>query len=307
MNIPFALNNVNGNILVSWLSSQNIDMRFGFFSDSIKQLPKTERFSQITTLDVLYDNNTPAMKENIRTIFHCSRCGSTLLCQMLKQLDNCLILGEPTIIGQILKEKSFSKKQKLTLLSNILNIYTQWGWTKNQSVIIKFTSWHMNYFELLREPLNNSSHLFLYREPNAVVSSLVKHPPTWLKKSTTNQDLLSAAANAYSQNIESMLKHSKKNAVALLNFNHLSQSIGNVLDHFKLAHNDHLIQQMKEQMQYDAKSRTTETLNQKYTGHETKKMDSFKYISLPLSTAYQSLARCTNNLHLIPAATEYTY
>lgn len=304
MKLPFALKLVDNRILVSWLNPEHLDMRFGFFSDSVNNLPSEERFSEITTLETLARKADEKAPPNLGLIFHCGRCGSTLLCQILKQHQHCLVIGEPTIIGQVLNESTIPDGKKQIVLAAIFNIYAKWAASMGKYVVVKTTSWHISRFQLLHRLLPQSPKIFLYREPYAVIDSFLRKPSSWLtrKYKTINENtrLESVAARAYLENTSEMVARAESDNLVLLDFQYLDNSLTQVLTHFALDTDSNTLQKMRQQKHYYAKSRSGVDLHKRYSDKESELQNDDLAISEAISAAvlsnYAKLTSRQNNL-----------
>lgn len=300
MNIPFEINQVNHTLLVSWLETKNLDMRFGFFSDSVKYLCPKHRYQKISPIDTLFHPEYRDGLRNIGLIFHTARCGSTLLCQMLKQHKRCMVISEPLIVSQLFNNSRFSFDEKFALLGGILKYYSAWGASLGKYVVLKTTSWQIQYFEVFHRLVECSPKLFLFRHPNAVLKSLVEKPPAWINKriqdQLSNASRLSVAANAYKDTTSIMIKMSKLATTASLDFKDLSNEIGRIPLLFGLDVDEGLLKQMKQQSKINAKSRTIKSLNEYYMPPQGDLEIESIDLETQLTNNYSTLSNHENNI-----------
>ena len=113
-------------------------------------------------------------------IFHSSRCGSTLLCNMLDSQANCFTVRESDIVNKVLTDKDLSDKTKQHLLNTILNDYVRYSSYLGVRCVIKFSSFCTLHLPYLLAQYPAVPWVYLYREPESVISSLIKKPPGWL-------------------------------------------------------------------------------------------------------------------------------
>ena len=112
-------------------------------------------------------------------IFHSSRCGSTLLMQMLACLPECIALSEPPVLEACLQylhrnaDPITCAKQWLPL---ILAGLSQQRFANEQFCVIKLDSWHICDLPLLRAALPETPFYFLYRQPQAILTSHQRQP-----------------------------------------------------------------------------------------------------------------------------------
>lgn len=100
-------------------------------------------------------------------IFHVSRCGSTLLTQLLSTLPQCIVMSEPPIIDAILR--AGAQPDRLLLRQMVLALgQRRFG---ESHYVIKLDSWHLPHLPLLRSIFPDTPCWFLYRDPLAVLAS----------------------------------------------------------------------------------------------------------------------------------------
>jgi len=108
-------------------------------------------------------------------IFHISRCGSTLLSQLLSRDERCIVLSEVPFLDQVLRfpfpkdDAGIALRQKffraaLHLLGRNVN-------GKQKFLFIKTDSWHIMFFDLIRQMYPHVPVVLLYRSPAEVMRS----------------------------------------------------------------------------------------------------------------------------------------
>ena len=142
-----------------------------FFYDSILKHKHSEGQQQITlrAADLPETQTEKTVPLNL-LIFHISRCGSTLLTQMLSQSDKNIVLSEPMVVDELLRSNLTVEKKK-SLIRKCVNLLGQQKSGKEKYMTIKLDSWHIIYLPLLKEIFSDAKILFLFREPGPVVFS----------------------------------------------------------------------------------------------------------------------------------------
>ncbi len=176
--IPHNLVTLDGRLFVHWLNPLMLDLRPGFFHKAIRALPARHRFAALTPLESLMNAVFPAAAPG-GFIFHTSRCGSTLLCQMLKQHPEAMVLGEPALLNRIVLTPRLSRRQKICALRSSIGLYCAWARRNSRRLFIKLSSWNLLKLDLYRQA-SNSPILYLYRHYLPVLASLLRKPPGWL-------------------------------------------------------------------------------------------------------------------------------
>jgi hypothetical protein len=105
-------------------------------------------------------------------IFHMSRCGSTLIAQMLAQLSAAIVLSEAQPLDALLQ---FRRRG--------VDDATLCGWLRGmmsalagphvsrQRLFVKFHAWHVLELPLIRRAFPGVPAVFVFREPRAVLRS----------------------------------------------------------------------------------------------------------------------------------------
>ena len=116
-------------------------------------------------------------------VFHCSRCGSTLLARILAQDPSAILLSEPDPINALLFPFCLrpTPGEPLpaavrTLLRNLVFALGRHRGLGHERSYIKFTSWNVLLIDVIREVFPEVPTLFVYRDPGAVLVSLQHEP-----------------------------------------------------------------------------------------------------------------------------------
>jgi hypothetical protein len=105
-------------------------------------------------------------------IFHSSRCGSTLLAQMLATLPQCVVHSEPPVIDDFFSRHGDAPHAHAApLLRQLLGALGQRRAAADTHYIVKLDCWHMRHLPLLRAAFPGTPFWFLYREPAAILAS----------------------------------------------------------------------------------------------------------------------------------------
>lgn len=108
-------------------------------------------------------------------IFHVSRCGSTLLSQAFSQSDKNIVIAEAPLLDEILRAGEKQTEIQLPVqeawFRAALKLMGQHRNFKETSYIIKLDSWHIHFYETLRQWFPTVPFFFLYRKPEEVIAS----------------------------------------------------------------------------------------------------------------------------------------
>lgn len=108
-------------------------------------------------------------------IFHMSRCGSTLVANMLRSNPNHLVMSEPAPVDGVLrshfKDTSITDTQRKTWLKSMVAILGRQRRQSHSRFFIKLDCWHIAALPFIREVFPDTPCLFLYRSPAEVLAS----------------------------------------------------------------------------------------------------------------------------------------
>ncbi|WP_224771069.1 sulfotransferase family protein [Pseudomonas sp. FEN] len=156
-----------------WFGERRLDLPFfGNSVDEALQLPFNQAFRRETPLAVLSEWQLPAVAPSA-FIYHASRCGSTLIGQMLAQLDNHIVLSEPPPLDRLLRSE-LDPQTRRAALRGLLAAYGQRRGGTEQALVIKLDAWNIGELPLLRECFPETPWLFLYRDPLEIAVSHVR-------------------------------------------------------------------------------------------------------------------------------------
>ena len=111
-------------------------------------------------------------------IFHMSRCGSTLVAQMLSQIARNRVLSEPAAIHSVLAS-SCARAVKIERLRTVVSALGRPVQDESQ-FFIKLDCWHTLDLPLLLEAFPGTPWIFVYRSPAEVLVSHARMPGAWL-------------------------------------------------------------------------------------------------------------------------------
>lgn len=149
------------------------DKRFSepFFHDTVSKLPQDKKFCVQTSLDALEEFGDALAPTAI--IFHISRCGSTLLTQLLATLPSCTVMSEPPAIDSFLRQhyaQPGTSGAERTL-RRIVSTLGQKRFAQERHFFVKLDSWHIASLPIFRAAFPDTPFVFLYRTPDEVLAS----------------------------------------------------------------------------------------------------------------------------------------
>ncbi len=138
-------------------------------------------FRHQTSIDVLEElaRDDPGLPP-AGFIFHMSRCGSTLISQMLAALPQHIVVSEAGPIDGVLRanlrDSSISDEQRITWLRWIISAFGRRRFAQEQHLLIKFDCWHILDLALIRRAFPDVPWIFVYRDPVEVMVSHQRLP-----------------------------------------------------------------------------------------------------------------------------------
>lgn len=153
-----------------WFGDRKLDQPF--FRDAVEdalRLPFNQAFRRETSLAVLCDWQMPAVEPGA-FIYHASRCGSTLIGQMLAQLDEMIVISEPPPLDTLLRG-ALDPAVRHAALRGLLAAYGQRRLGCEQSLVIKLDAWNIGELPLLHACFPEVPWLFVYRDPLEIAVS----------------------------------------------------------------------------------------------------------------------------------------
>lgn len=177
---PVRLFWANGEPQVEWCRLGSTSFTEPFFEQTVSRAlrnPAQRLFRRRTpaaALEELGDSGLGLAPTGF--IFHESRCGSTLVAQMLAALAQNIVVAEAPPLDQVLlahlRDSRVIRSQRLAWFRGMVAALGQRRRGDERNYFIKFDCWHALELPLIREAFPDVPWIFLYREP---VEVLVSH------------------------------------------------------------------------------------------------------------------------------------
>lgn len=114
---------------------------------------------------------------------HVSRCGSTLICQMLAAQDSHVVVSEPPMFDVLLginqRLPEVSRDEKIRWLRALVFALCQ-APNGERHTVIKLDAWHVFEHDLLRAAFPDVPLLFVFRDPVEVAASHLRDTATYM-------------------------------------------------------------------------------------------------------------------------------
>lgn len=153
-----------------WLNTLDTPFSDPFFADTISKCMSNgiRQYHSVSTVNIL-----PAWAGDVDAvlpsafIFHISRCGSTLLSQLLDISPRHIVLSEVPFFDEVLRAR-------IPVLKSAIQFYGQKRTGMENRLFIKTDSWHVCFYKTLRELYPSVPFILLYRDPREVIRSQQK-------------------------------------------------------------------------------------------------------------------------------------
>jgi len=246
-----------------------------FFDNTIGQRLRTPfnlLFRHQTPVEFLgeFCGQSPGLAPN-GFIFHMSRCGSTLVSQMLAALAQNVVISEAPPIDFILrshtKNPAITDEQRIKWLKWMVGAFWQKR-TDEKYYFIKFDSWSILDLDLIERAFPEVPWIFLYRNPVEVIVSQMRRRGALMLPGAVGQILPSLdltkvlqmsseeyCARVLAQTCESAINQAENRNALMINYNQLPGAVVSaMLEHFRIDYAPEEIEQIKSATQFDAKT-----------------------------------------------------
>ena len=179
--IPIKLYPEDESLLCRWLYVGDKKFTEPFFDETIsacRSLPENGHLKKsMSSTDMLVDwAKAIDIIEPTAFIFHISRCGSTLISQMLGMQPSNIVLSEVPFFDDLLRygKQHNCMPKILPQLKAAIGFYGAKRNENHQQLFIKTDSWHIHFYKELRALYPTVPFFLLYRKPDEVIRSQQK-------------------------------------------------------------------------------------------------------------------------------------
>lgn len=219
----------------------------------------------IACLGELYDGSAGVRPTGF--IFHVSRCGSTLVSQMLAALPRNIVISEASVIDKVIRADA-SEETRVTWLRWLINALGQRRFTEERDLYIKFDSWAVLDLPLIERAFPGVPWIFMYRNPVEVIVSNLRQPGAQMIPGVIDRihpglsliDLVQfSTEERYARTIASFCAAALENAEnprgRFINYNQLPSAVtAEIGSHFGISFSDEDIATMQNSSKRDAKA-----------------------------------------------------
>jgi hypothetical protein len=254
--------------LIDWCHLGDLRFTDPFFNQTIDRAmahPFNLLFRRATPLESLAEPESFELRP-AGLIFHMTRCGSTLVAQMLASLPANVVLSEPRPIDRILRAPTrlagVSAERLARWLRAILAALGRRRRAEERDLIIKLEGWHVLLLPLFRRAFPEVPWAFLYREPVEVLAPMAQRFPGGIEPALVGLTWPQVAAiplERYCALIlericRAAIEHYREGDGLLIEYRELPDAVcTRLLDHFGLGCGAGDIARMRATARFDAK------------------------------------------------------
>ena len=255
-------------MVVDWAFLGNERLTDPFFEQTITRClghPANVLFRHETPVEVLRDlYQEHRGVEPGGFIFHMSRCGSTLIAQMLAALKRNIVISEARPIDQVLRA-SMNESQRIDLLRWTIHALAHRN--NEERLFVKFDAWHVLQLPLIIQAFPRTPWVFVYRDPVEVLVSQQRERGVQVIPGAMNPAMFGLdpqepwitkldeyAARVLARFCEAAVEHRTCGRSHFIEFGELPDAVSeSLLPHFGDGYSSAEIEAMRRAAQFDAK------------------------------------------------------
>jgi hypothetical protein len=273
--LPIRASWQGAELYVHWAYFGERRLRDAFFEGDVRgclYAPFNRLFRHVTPIETLaaWLKTRPHLQPS-GFIFHMSRCGSTLVSQMLAALPSNIVVSEASPIDTVVQagrwRPDLSEDRQVLWLNSIIGALGQKRSGNEQRYFVKLDCWHTLALPLFRRAFPAVPWIFLYRDPVEVLVSQLRIPGTQMIPGGIGPNLYGlersygpgTAEDYYAQVLakvtEPAVAHYASGGGLLVNYRQLPDALFTaILPHFGVACGEADRTAMTEAARYDAKA-----------------------------------------------------
>jgi hypothetical protein len=253
--------------VVEWCWTDGIAFDEPFFVQTIERALKTPfslLFRRQTLIDDLDEREPELLPDGF--IFHVSRCGSTLISEMLSAVPEHLVISEPIPVDNVLRLPA-AEAVKVRRLRAIVSALGRRRRGDERAYVLKLDAWSACHLSIVRKAFPEVPWVFVSREPIEVLASQFRGRGAHMVPGALDPGLFGLAADSLAQMppeeycarvlasiCRAGLEHRDKRAL-FVDYRDLPEAVfDRILAHFGLACSEHERARMAEVARFDAKN-----------------------------------------------------
>ncbi|HEX8088949.1 MAG TPA: sulfotransferase family protein, partial [Blastocatellia bacterium] len=281
--IPVRLYWEQSSPIVDWCYVGERRFTDPFFDQTIERCmrhPFNVLFRHQTPIDALcqYHEERPGLPPT-GFIFHLSRCGSTLISQMLAALPRNVVISEAPPVDAVLRAhcraRDVTDAKRANWLRWMISAIGQRRSSEQKYLFIKFDSWSLLSMRNIRQAFPDVPWVFAYRDPVEVLVSQITRRGGHMVPGVLEPELLGMdyqsilqmqpteyCARVLAQVCAAALGHRDSGEAMFINYRQLPDVVWSLLlDFFHLDYTTADIDRMRHASQFDAKNPSLEFID----------------------------------------------
>ena len=196
----------NGNeTILEWYKRTDFRFTEPFFIDTINRFAWELEKKTSDGHELLHYLKELDLPDPSGFIFHLSRCGSTLVSQMLSKDPQNLVLSEPWAAEQVLGLPHLSISKKIAMFVGAMRAYAASMKDPEKKLYVKLAS--EEWLPWLKTIYPNTPWIFIFRDPNDIIRSNLKDQPAWLQEIQDENEKRKAIFEKLNYQMETSLKY----------------------------------------------------------------------------------------------------
>jgi hypothetical protein len=229
---------------IQWLHFAGTSHGTPFFEEAVRRvanLPFNRMFRTTTPLSGFVGRT--GLRAPSGFIFHMSRCGSTLVSQLLGAAPGHVSISETSVLDSVIRHPFDDPAAHADALRALVHAYGRGA----EHLFLKLDSWHTRALPLLRRAFPDTPWIFLYRDPVEVLVSQRRMrgahtvpgmlPPEWFGLGPEDAHLpeLDFIARVLERTCGAVLEHGLAGGL-LVNYSELPDAFfERILPHFRIT------------------------------------------------------------------------
>ncbi|MFS2109314.1 sulfotransferase [Sphingomonas sp. Sphisp140] len=156
---------------IHWLHFAGVSPNSPFFEDAVREIsgrPFNRLFRTATPIASFLGHTD--LRAPSGFVFHMSRCGSTLVSQMLGAAPGHVSISEAPPLDALIQQRFADPETHAEALRGLVHAYGRGA----EHLFVKLDSWHTRALPLLRRAFPETPWIFLYRDPVEVLVSQLR-------------------------------------------------------------------------------------------------------------------------------------
>ncbi len=166
----------DGRPVVEWCRLDDVRLTMPFFQQTVRSARARNCPLRRTPMAAL--TALAAMAPELPLsglVFHLSRCGSTLVSQMLAALPAHVVVSEAEVLDEVLRSDRWSPpvtdEERIAWLRGLVHAYGAQRFPEERRLFLKLDPWHILDLDVIRAAFPGVPSIFLYRDPVEILVS----------------------------------------------------------------------------------------------------------------------------------------